>query len=313
MMRLLFIFLLPTYILASQILSYNIYNRTERVDVMLTFDTPFEGVIKKSTKNSKIIIKLEGTTIESSKVKHINSKFLKSITITPMQKYTQIVATVGQKTRLLASKTADGYGLRLRFTQKKLLTKEQNPITNMQTPQNTQLSTLPTKKGNDIPTRYYIVITILFILVIVLMFVKKKILKDKPVQPSKNSWLFKETPKSSSKTENLNNPNNDEISIRFQKSIDTQNSVVMLDFKNNSYLIMVGNGNFLLDKFTDDKPRTQTDFETMLQERHEELDDFLQLGQQQEYKKREEIVEQKDPIDIYKEKVAMNHYSEYSK
>lgn len=303
-MKLLFIFLLPTYILASQILSYNIYNRTERVDVMLTFDTPFEGVIKKSTKNSKIIIKLEDTTIESSKIKQVNSKFLKSITITPMQKYTQIVATVGQKTKLLASKTADGYGLRLRFTKKTLLTKKQKTLQPTQTP---QLSLLPTKKGDDIPTRYYVVVTILFVLVIILLFVKKKILKNQPIQPKQNSWLFKETaPKTTTPQPTINN---DEVSIRFQKSIDEQNSVVMLDFGKYSYLIMMGNSNFLLDKFTDNIPETQTDFETMLQERHDELDDFLQLGQREQYQ--EEII-QKDPIDIYKEKVAMNHYSGYS-
>ncbi len=303
MIKFLFILLLPTYIFAAQILSYNIYDRTERVDVMLTFDTPFKGVIKKSSNNSKIIIKLANTTIESSKIKKVNSKFLKSLTIIPMQKYTQIVATVGEKTKLIASKTADGYGLRLRFTQKQPAKKQQTVQTTTNKP---NLSLLPTKKSEDIPTRYYIVISILFILVLILLVVKKRVTNK---QEKQKSWLFKNDTKDVEKKTNTN-----EVSIRFQKPIDSQNSVVMLDFAEYSYLVMVGNGNILLDKFTENKPSTQEDFETMLQKKHEQLDEFLQIEknsitpQENNY----EEIEEKEPLQIYKEKAAMSYYTQNS-
>jgi hypothetical protein len=124
MIRFVLVFFLSlNFLHASKILSYNIYDRTDRADVMLTFDTPYEGIIKQSVTKTKIIIKLEGASIESSRVKKVSSKFLHSITITPLKNQVHIVASVPQGTKLVASKTADAYGLRLRFT-KKTVTKK---------------------------------------------------------------------------------------------------------------------------------------------------------------------------------------------
>ena len=112
MIKFLLIFLIPFALNASKILSYNVYDRTERVDVMITFDTPYDGSIKQSITNNKIIIKLENSEIESSKSKKLTSKYLQKLTITQMSGYTQIVATVPSSTKLKASKTSDAYGLR---------------------------------------------------------------------------------------------------------------------------------------------------------------------------------------------------------
>jgi len=118
MTKFLLLFLLPFSLFASKILSYNIYERTDRADVMLTFDTPYTGQIKQSISKSKIIIKLEDATIESPKIKKVSSRYLHSLTITPINNKTLIVASIAPSTRLIASKTSDGYGLRLRFTDK---------------------------------------------------------------------------------------------------------------------------------------------------------------------------------------------------
>jgi hypothetical protein len=45
MIKYLLVFLLPITIYASKILSYNIYDRTDRADIMITFDVPYDGVI----------------------------------------------------------------------------------------------------------------------------------------------------------------------------------------------------------------------------------------------------------------------------
>ena len=58
MTKLLLILFIPLLLNASKILSYNVYDRTDRVDVMITFDTPYEGKIRQNTSPSKIIIKL---------------------------------------------------------------------------------------------------------------------------------------------------------------------------------------------------------------------------------------------------------------
>jgi len=302
MIKFLLILLLPLSIYASKILSYNIYDRTDRVDVMITFDTPYEGVIKQSKSSSKIIIKLEDSKIESSKIKKLSTKFLQSITITPMAGYTQIVASVPSSVHLIASKTSDSYGLRLRFTNKAATT------ANSSTPASSNsLNHLPTKSDEGMSQSYYIVVGILIIGIIILFLLKNKIASPaNKKNSSAGGWSFNET---NSQAEDTPVPspkalsNDENVSIRFQKKIDDTNSVIMLDFDDQSYLLLMGkgNGNILLDKFTDDKPTTQDDFESILQSRHQELDEFLRV------EKREEP---KEALQSYKEKAASLIYSQ---
>lgn len=305
MIRLLFIFLLPFSLYASKILSYNIYERTDRADVMITFDTPYTGVIKQSRGKSKTILKLGDASIESSKIKKVNSKYLKSLTITPLMDYTQIVAITPSYVKLIASKTSDGYGLRLRFTEQ-AATKQASTATAATSP---NLSTLPTKKGDDLSTSYYLVIAILFIGIIILFYLKHKIqTKQQPkMKQVQNSWLFKQqTGGQTAPQEPLQNNNiGNEISIRFQKSLDTNNNVVMLDFLNQSYLVLIGNGNILLDKFVDNKPSTQQEFETILQNRHAELEQFLENPTPKNIHSSLD-----EPLQSYKERAANLAYGE---
>ena len=276
MIKLLLLFLIPLSLFSSKILSYNIYDRTDRVDVMITFDTPYDGAIRQSKSNKKIIIKLEDAMIESSKLKQLSSRYISSLSITPMANYTQIVASIPESVMLKASKTSDGYGLRLRFSDN-IPSKTTNETTSKQN--NNPLSSLPMKKTTEISSSYYMVIFILIVAIIVLFVLKKRLpLADKGGIKN-SSWLFKETNKEKSITsnheqDNLNN-DMDNVSIRFQKSLNEENSVVMLDFGEQSYLVLMGKSNILLDKFTDNKPSTQSDFETILQSRHQQLDNFL--------------------------------------
>ncbi|WP_415398373.1 hypothetical protein [Sulfurimonas sp. CS5] len=284
MIRLLLIFLLPLALNASKILSYNIYDRTDRADVMITFDTPYEGIIKQSISQSKIVIKLTDAKIESTKLKKLSSKYLHSLSITPMSGYAQIVASVSDSVTLKASKTSDAYGLRLRFS---LKAPEQvkEPVSQ----NNNILASLPTKKDGEMTQSYYIVVVILIVGIILLLIIKRKAV-PKNKQEEKKSWLFKDNQTTDSLMEN-------NVSIRFQKSIDNTNSVVMLDFGEQSYLVLMGAGNILLDKFTDNKPVTQEDFESILQSRHQELDEFLSLKD-----------EKKEPLQAYKERAASISY-----
>ena len=296
MIKLLLLFLLPFSAYASKILSYNIYDRTDRVDVMITFDTPYEGTIKQSLSDSNILIKLEEASIESAKVKRLSSKYISSIAITPMSGYTQIAANVPPSVTLQASKTSDSYGLRLRFT---AAARSSNAIKEPKQAESALLSSLPTKKSDDIAQSYYIVIEVLIIGIIILFYIKKRV--STPPSPKKtSSWLFAQnSPQEQTKTvQPASIPNND-VSIRFQKSLDGQNSVVMLDFGEQSYLVLMGKNNILLDRFTHDRPATQDDFEFILQSRHQELDNFLNGSSAEE---------SKEYFQAYKEKAASVRY-----
>jgi len=308
MLKYLLILVLPFSLYASKILSYNIYDRTDRVDVMLTFDTPYTGRIKQSKTASKIIIKLENASIESPKIKKLSSAFLKSITLTPMNNETQIIANVpSSNIKLIASKTADGYGLRLRFTT--AAATQRTALT--QTADTQSLTNLPTKKGNEFSQSYYIVIFIMIVGILILFYLRKKIpqnpnQKAAPSKTSTSNWLFQANNAQESKAPNnsTNNSAAQEVTIRFQKPLDEKNSVVMLDFGSESYLVLMGNGNILLDKFHDNKPVSQQEFETILQERHQELESFLHG------KERNETMNTKEALQSYKERAASLIYGD---
>jgi len=301
---LLLLFLLPLSLFASKILSYNIYDRTDRADLMITFDTPYHGIIRQSHRKSKIIIKLENATIESAKIKKVSSRFLHSIAITPMQNETQVIAAVPSSVKLIASKTADGYGLRLRFTAKKA-NKSSSHTKELQKETTNTLSNLPTKKSNDLSQSYYIVIGILILSILILFYIKRKTIpRAQNTKQQNKPWLFnannqKEQTLSTMQAETSQELQ--EVTIRFQKAIDSNNSVVMLDFGKESYLILMGNSNILLDKFHEDKPSSQQEFESILQNRHEELENFLNRNKKQE---------EKEPLQAYKERAASLSYSE---
>lgn len=284
-----FLLLLPFALSASTILSYNIYDRTDRVDVMITFDTPYTGVIKQSVSAQNIILKLEDATIESSKTKKLASNFLNAVSITPMAGYTQIVASVPPSVELQASKTSDAYGLRLRFKNIPNQTTQAAKQTQQESSIN-PLSSLPTKQDGNMSQSYYIVITILVLGILILFYIKRKVMP----KPTENSWLFKSNAK-----QNAPSAASNEVSIRFQKNIDNENSVVMLDFGKQSYFVLMGRNNILLDTFTDDKPVSQSEFESILQNRHQELDAFLKVDAPQK---------PKEAFQSYREKASSISY-----
>lgn len=297
MIKLLLLFAIPFYLHASKILSYNIYDRTDRVDVMITFDTPYEGTIKQSVNNSTITIKLQDAFIESPKIKKLSSKYISSVSITPMENYTQIIADVPPSVNLQASKTSDAYGLRLRFTAN---VQSSSAKAESKTSAENSLDALPTKKSDDLSQSYYIVLTILILGILTLFYIKKKI-KTPQNRQTQPSWLFKENNEPQKEAvqqhqqqqqQNINN-----VTIRFQKALNGQNSVVMLDFGEQSYLVLMGKSNILLDKFAGDRPISEDDFNSILQSRHKELDSFLNSDG-----------DYKESLRAYKEKAASISY-----
>jgi len=292
MIRFLLIALLPLVLNASKILSYNIYDRTDRADVMITFDTPYEGKIKQSISNSIITIKLTDANIESVKTKKLSSKFLHSVSITPMSGYIQIVAAVAPSVELQASKTSDAYGLRLRF-HINTPTAASSSQTKAATPSSNPLANLPTKEDSGMSQSYYIVVAILIIGIVILFYLKRKIT---PKDVKANKWSYNSSTQNNTQMQQTQKFGED-VSIRFQKNIDSSSSVVMLDFGEQSYLVLMGSNNILLDKFTDNRPTTQDEFESILRNRQEDLDKLINPRK-----------EDKEPLQAYKERAASISY-----
>lgn len=272
--------LLPVFLWGSKILSYNVYDRNDRVDVMLTFDTPYEGVLRQNRQGDTVVIKLEGASIEAPKTKTIHSRYLDKLTIAPQGEQIEIVAKIASDVTMQASKTSDSYGLRLRFmTAYAAQTSLQSSAVG-----ETPVTGLPTKNGNEFERSYYIVIAILVIGIAILFWLKQNIAKRAATVQSrpKAPWLFsKSTPEVqmapvSPTPLSPNEPGG--VHIRFQKSLDANNTVAMLDYGTMSYLVLLGSSTILLDKFQDNIPVTQNEFESLLQSKHRELDGFFQLA-----------------------------------
>ena len=279
MIKLIFIFLLPLSLYSSKILSYNIYDRTDRVDIMITFDTPYHGQIKQSNSSSIISIKLQDSSIESPKLQQLSSELVHTLSITPKEGFTEIVLAVDSSVKLYASKTSDSYGLRLRFMNKAIASSTTTINEPIKSTKNVPLTNLPTKKQNDFSKSYYVVVSILVIGIIILLLIKKRVTpkmfeeERKKAKEQEKSWLFKENTSDSVSVPTSSDSR--EVSIRFQKNLDVQNSVLMLDFDEQSYLVLIGNNNVLLDKFIENKPQSQDEFDSILQDKHEKLESFL--------------------------------------
>lgn len=290
MKNILLLLLIPFMLQASKILSYNVYERTDRVDIVFTFDTPYEGVISQDTQDGKLLIKLEDATIESEKTKSLNSQYISKFVITPLTNYAQIVADVADDVQVQASKTADSYGLRLRFD------KGATAISSDTNSSNT-IAPLPTKADIEISTGYYIVILVLLAMLGFVFYLKKKmnvvIPQTKNVasstKSSKKPWMFTQK-----------NEVHEELQVRFSKQLDQINRIVMVDYGHLSYLILAGQSNILLDKFENNKPVNKNEFEELLKERNDELNALLNSHPKE-----------KEPFQTYKEKAASIAYDAY--
>lgn len=283
-MRFFLLLLLPYLLFGSKILSYNIYERSNRVDIMLTFDTPYEGRLSQIRQDDKIVLKLQDASIEAPKIKNINTSYLHKMTITPINAHTEIILETASSVAMSVSKTSDAYGLRLRFNKEAAAGKNESK----QTDPAAGTASLPTKQANDFNDSYYVVIAILLIGILIMLWLKKKM----GVTPTKGKtpWLFKGAAKKEG------------ISVRFQKPLDPKNRVVMIDYEGQSYLVVIGSSNVLLDKYKGNKPVTsQSEFDKLLNENRTELDSYLRLDNAAEV----------EPLESYKEK-ASGKFPEFS-
>ncbi|OHD88019.1 MAG: hypothetical protein A2W83_01225 [Sulfuricurvum sp. RIFCSPLOWO2_12_43_5] len=286
--------LLPALLWGAKVLSYNVYDRNDRVDVMLTFDAPYEGVLRQNRQGDTVIVKLEEAFIEAPKLKDVNSKYLGKLSIAPQGDNIEITAQVSNDVTMQASKTSDSYGLRLRFMHPVV-----SDIPEVIPPvDETAVEGLPTKSDSEFEQSYYVVIAILLIGIGILFWLKQNIAKRAETIHSepKTPWLFNKfssEAKSSPAAPVKTSTDMGGVHIRFQKTLDPAHTVAMLDYGTMSYLVLLGNNTLLLDKFQDNIPITQNELESLLQSKHRELDGYFQLAPAQD-----------EAFDSYKEKAS---------
>jgi flagellar biogenesis protein FliO len=266
MRQIVLFFALTFYAFSANLLTHNIYERTDRVDVMLSFDSPYEGKIYQVKNDNGTSLKLEDLSFNKKINKKINSNIVQSLTIQPNKNNLFIILKSKNNIGVIASKTADGFGLRIRAS---LLRSNTQKYSNSNALSTKNTNTLETFKDSGLlDTRYIIVIVFLFVLLLFMFWIKKKVAK-KQSQSIENSWLFK---KATSQEK--------EIKILKRKPIDANNSVVLVEFEDKRYLLASGNSNVLLDTFGQSELEDTSEFEKAFEDNRKKLDDYLKLQDQ---------------------------------
>ena len=170
---------------------------------------------------------IKGIETSNDIEKNFNKFFLNSIIVTPKEGGVVLEIVSDKKYKVDVALTPDGYGIRFRI-------KNLKPKSVISKPN------MPPAEGFSF-VRYFIVVAILIILAIILLYLKKK---------------------SFAKLPSLKN----DMRVLSQKFVDAKNKVVLFEYQNRKYLMLIGNTNILLDVFDEDfkTPKNELEFDEML-------------------------------------------------
>ena len=265
-MRFIVLILMALSLHASNLLTYNIYERTDRVDIMLSFDAPYEGKIYQKKKGDIVIFTLEDLYFDQSLQRTLQSPIIQALSLESSGDTTVATLYGANNFSVVASKTVDGFGLRIRTR----LNAIQSTQSIAQEPIMPRPSTVQPQESSDqsllLDGRYWSVMAVLGLLLLILLWVKKRVTKG----DSKSLALGWNKQASSSG-----------VKILFQKPLDTQNKVVLLEFGSSQYLVLTGNSNTLLERFGESKVQDEKEFKTLFEQNRQKLDDYLRLQQTQ--------------------------------
>jgi hypothetical protein len=283
MVRILLLLILLLHpLLSAVLLNENVYERQNRIDLMLSFDTPFKGNIRKRVeRDGSVTILLSGAEVQKPFYKSIRKSFVDSIAVTKSGTDSALVKIVpnGGKIGVQASRTVDGFGLRLRIQPAAVDTKKSASVPPMpavlkkeakkavsvaNSPRAEPLNSL--KKEESLPGwRYWSVMAVLLLLLAVLWYARKRGLRK---VAGGGSWLMPKKGASPGAAP-------PEAVIRYQKPLDRENRLLLVEFGDRQYLMVVGNTNVLLDTFVEGRIEAEDDFARMFEANKKQLDHFL--------------------------------------
>ncbi len=268
-MKSIFIFILfISFANGANLLTHNIYERTDRVDIMLSFDSPYEGKITQKRDKDITTLILSDLSYDRLIEKKIDSKIVQVIAIKPSKDSVNIALKSHYLIAVIASKTVDGFGLRIRIKPV-----NQTPVSQTNQPTQSDVKTpIQTKPSESlVDGRYLSVIFLLLIMVVFTLWIKRRVMKKGGQAKAQNSWLFSSS-----------NLSHDEVSVIHQKRIDNSNSVVLLEFQDRKYLVMTGSSNLLLEKFSKGDIKDDSDFEKAFEDNRKKLDEYLKIQTDEE-------------------------------
>ena len=296
----------------SNLSTYNVYERSDRVDIMLSFDAPYSGAILQERKDGVITLLFKDLQNDQNIEKSVNSSILQELLFEPRGQNLALVIKSDAQVAVSASKTTDGFGLRIRVTPENAAnsaaatalspqeTRENiTEATNLSSDQNASNLT-PSAQGaglnlgaqsgdvnfmtqgmsDMIDYRYYSVLGVLALLLVVLLFVKTKLKnKQKTIKTKRENGWFEKV------------KSDEGVEIIYEKPLDATNKVVLFQHLDRRYLVLTGASNVLLDKFGEEKMTSEQDFQSFFEENQKKLNTYI---------------ENRQTLDAYKDKASID-------
>jgi len=235
--------ILGVLLFGANLINVNFFEGKGKVDVLLSLDETFKGKVRQISENSYLF-----TGIRTDKViqKEFKKSFINSIIISPEKNGVKIDITADSSFKTSVALTPDGYGVRFRIVNNKPAQKTDA--------QNTDLKALSADRQSLDIVSYIVGITVLIILAFVLWFLKRKAVHLPKLK--------------------------EDMKVLAQKPVDTKNKVVLFEYQNRKYLMLIGNTNVLLDVFADDipVPKNEVQFDEMLKlsKKYDNIEKYIQ-------------------------------------
>lgn len=255
---------------AANLLSMSVNENNDLVEMNLSFDSAFDGAIEQNAVDKNVTLKISGISIDSKKDLSLSQNWLIGRAIMSKDGANGIYLMLETKKDIAveALKNNDGYKLQLKITPKpiandvnvtsKQAVGNQKPITN-------------DANEPDFGWRYVVVISFLTFLVAIMFYVKKKYAGKKPAEntSTKSGWLLP----NDFKAENIPS---DEVNIITQSFLDPNNKLMLVEYNQIKYLLLVGNTNVVVDRYYGEDANTDNnDFKRIMAENEKKLSEFL--------------------------------------
>lgn len=238
-MKKLLLSLLALNLFANNIINYNIYKRDDRLDIMLSFDSPLnvkDGDIRILKGADYIGVVLNDVKVADRSSQILNMPYVNQMLIYPLGDSTVLEFKTKEKLNIIPALTKDdGFGLRIR----------------VMPPQVQNTKNIEYLEDNIDYSSYYKVIIVLILLLMALFFIKRKLNKklQNPVLNSKNNVA------------SFLNINPNKANIICEKQLDKDNKFMVIEYENAQYKLIIGNSNIWLDNAKNEEENFEEYFE----------------------------------------------------
>jgi flagellar biogenesis protein FliO len=215
--QLLILITLTLTLYGAQLLNENLYERENRVDLLLSLDRSFTGHVEKSQYGHKTTLMISDIMALDKRFFEGNQDFFSSLTLLPKADKVKIV--INGKNEIKVSKTVDGHGVRIRIMPETFLAKHE-PAASKEIKVSKPLQTSTFNLTKETKTVMLFVGALLLLWLLVKLFTSK-----------------------TTKHRDIG-----EIEILATKMIDAKQKVVIIGYKEMQYLVLNSpNGNILID------------------------------------------------------------------